>query len=127
MSFETGLTSYLEGHAGLAALVSKRIYPLVMPEGTTQDCLVYHVITGSELHLADYVEPLVRFSSWSKTFLGAIAIDAQLRMALEGYHGMMGTIHVRVFTEPRGDDFEADTGWYRRKREARPFYKEPAA
>lgn len=123
MSFETDLVSYLEAHAGLAALVGTRIYPLVMPPGTTGDCLVYHVLTGRDLHMADYVEPLVRFGCRSKDFLTAIAIDDALRDALEGYHGMMGTTHVRVFTEPRGDDRDPETGWYRRKRDARPLYR----
>jgi hypothetical protein len=125
MSFEAGLTTYLKAHAGLVALVGARIYPLVFPEGTSQDCLVYQVMTGRELHLGDYVESVLRFGSWSKTFMGAIAVDAQLREALEAYHGMMGTVHVRVMTDPRGDDHEPETGWYRRKREARPLYKEP--
>jgi hypothetical protein len=124
MSFEAGLVSYLKAYAGLTALVGARIYPLVMPESTTADCVVFHVLTGKEEHAGDYVQAVVRFSSWSKTFLGAIAIDHQLRAALEGYHGMMGDVHVCVLTEPRGDDKEPDTGWYRRKREARSFHKD---
>lgn len=124
MSFETDMVTYLEAHAGLAALVSDRIYVGRIDDANgDDDCLVFQVVGGRELRMADYVEPRILFGSWSKNFLTAVAIDAQLRDALEAYHGNMGTTHVRVRTDPGGDDFEEDTGWCRRKRYARPLYR----
>lgn len=126
MSFEADIVTYLEAHPGLAALISDRIYVGRIDDANSEaDCLVYQVIGGGrELHMADYVEARVLFGSWSKSFTHAVAIDTQLRAALEGYHGMMGTTHVRVMTEPGGDDFEEATGWCRRKRYARPVYRQ---
>ncbi len=127
MSLETGLTTYLKAHAGLSALVGARIYPMVIPEGTTGDCVTWQVLAGRELRFGDYVWPRLLLKSWSKDPAGAmikiIAIDTQLREALEGYHGAMGDVHVYVFTDPRGDTYEPDTGWYCRMREARPLHK----
>lgn len=123
--FEEGLDTYLKAHVGLAALVGARIYPDLMPEGTTLDCVTWQVLPGRELHVADYVEPLLLVKSWSKTRLRTIAIDHQVRAALEAYHGDMGATHVRVMTDPRGDDYEPDTGWYARLRFAWPLYRQP--
>lgn len=123
--FEEGLDTYLKAHVGLVALVGARIYPDLMPEGTTLDCVTWQVLPGRELRLADFVEPTLLLKSWSKTRLGTIALDKQVRAALEGFHGTMGAYHVRVMTDPRGDDYEPDTGWYARMRTARPLYREP--
>lgn len=123
MSFESGLDTYLKAHAGLAALVGARIYPDVMPPGTSADCVTWQVVGGRELHLADYVEPRVLVKSWSKTRLSTIAIDAQVRAALEAFHGTIGGYHVRVMTELGGDRYEQDTGWRSRLRYARPLYR----
>ena len=46
MSFEAGLDAYLKAHAGLAALVGARIYPDLMPEGTSADCVTWQVVSG---------------------------------------------------------------------------------
>ena len=123
MSMESGLVTYLKAHAGLSALVGARVYPMVIPEGTTQDCVTWQVVSGRELRMGNYVLPTVLVKGWSKTLTGAIAVDAQLRAALESYHGQFDTVHVYVFTDPRGDDYEPDTGWYCRMREARPLHK----
>ncbi len=123
--FEDDLVTYLEAHAGLAALIGDRIYVGRIDDLNGElDCLVYQVVGGRELHMADYVEPRILFGSWSKSFRSAAAIDLQLRDALEAFHGLMGTTHVRVMTDLGGDDFEDDTGWCRRKRYARPLYRQ---
>ena len=123
MSLETGLNTYLKAHVGLSALVGARVYPMVIPEGTTQDCVTWQVLPGSELRMGSYVRLTVLVKGWSKTLAGAIAIDTQLRAALESYHGDFDTVHVYVFTNPRGDDYEPETGWYCRMREARLLHK----
>lgn len=123
MSFESGLDTYLKAHVGLSALVGARVYPMTIPEGTTEDCVTWQVLPGRELHFGNYVAVTVLIKGWSKTLAGAIAIDAQLRDALESYHGDLDGIHAHIFTNPRGDDYEPDTGWYCRMREARPYYK----
>lgn len=49
MSFESSLKSHLGSHAALSALVSDRIYPLVIPERSALPAVVYQrVITTPE-------------------------------------------------------------------------------
>jgi hypothetical protein len=129
--FEEGLSTYLKAHAGLVALVSTRIYPDLMPEETTGDCVTWQVLPGRELHVGNYVEPTLIIKSWARATetrpsarLATIAIDHQVRAALEAFHGAMGDFHVRVMTEPRGDDYEPETGWHSRIRLASPLYRE---
>ena len=124
MSFEAGLDSYLKAHVGLSALVGARIYPDLMPEGTSADCVTWQMVGGRELHIAEYVEPVFLLKSWSKSRLTTIAIDHQVRAALEAYHGNIGAYHVRVMTDRGPDDYEPDTGWYSRIRYARPLYRD---
>ncbi|MBN1629637.1 MAG: DUF3168 domain-containing protein [Thermoleophilia bacterium] len=123
MSFEAALNTYLKAHAGLSALVGARIYPDLMPEGTSSDCVTWQVVGGRELHIANYVEPTLLIKSYSKSRLSTVAIDDQVRSALETYHGMIGDYHVRVMTDLGPDDYEQDTGWRVRMRYARPFYR----
>ncbi len=129
--FEEGLAAYLKAHVGLGALVGERIYPDLMPESTTEDCVTWQVLPGRELHVGNYVEPTILIKSWAKATearpgarLATIAIDHQVRAALGAFHGTMGDFHVRVMTEPRGDDCEPETGWHNRMRLASPFYRE---
>jgi len=127
MSFETGLVTYLKAHAGLTALVGQRVYPDLMPPGTSGNCVTWQVVGGRELHLANYVEPTLLLKSWSHGDggrLSTIAIDHQIREALEAYHGEMGGIHVRVMTDRGPDNYEPDTGWRSRLRYVRPLYRE---
>lgn len=133
--FEEGFASYLKGYAGLAALVGASIYPDLMPEGNDDDCVTWQVLPGQELRVGSYVEPTIMVKSWSRdaapgesaksSRLATIAIDLQVRAALEAFHGLMGAYHVWVATDPRGDDYEPETGWRSRMRLATPRYREP--
>lgn len=122
MSFEGELTTYLKAHV---ALVNQGVYPLRLPEGCALPALTYQVMTGRELHLANYVEPSIMLTSWSKDHAAVIAVDDQVRDALEGFHGMMGAVHVRCQVGAPSDTHEPDTGLYSRRREARPLYRHP--
>lgn len=125
MSFEAGLQSYLEAHAGLKALISERVYPDAFPPGCVMPCLTHQIAGGTEWHIGRYQEPSVIITIWATTPDSRIAVDAQLYEALEKYHGLMGTVHVRVYLGPPSDGHDGATGLYSRRRTARPFYQQP--
>jgi len=95
---EEGLKSYLAGYAGLSALISSRVYHAPLPQGVTLPCLTYqristpreltHDMSGATGTLA---HPRFQFDAWATTQAAAKAITDQVRAALNGKTGSIGT------------------------------------
>jgi hypothetical protein len=92
---EEALYSYLSGYAGLIALTSTRIYPDICPQEPTVPYVVFYKTTdtpeyamGGETVLTDTV---MQFDCISTGSLQARQVAEQLRLALSGFSGAMGT------------------------------------
>lgn len=122
---EQGLVSYLTGYAGLTALVSTRIYPYMIPQDATLPCVTYqrigtprtltHGDTGATGTLA---RPRIQFSCWAATLSSAMDIAYQLRAALNGKKGSIGTapnnVTVRaILVDNELDDRDPETKLFR--------------
>ena len=88
---ETSLYSRLTTFAGLAALVSNRVYPLIMPQGATYPAVTYQRISTEPREVAMGADPGIarpRFqvTAWAETFAGAKAAGDQIRLALERWN-----------------------------------------
>ena len=98
MSVETELFTVLDNHAGLTALITSRIYPLVAEEDATLPLVVYRR-TGDTVHRAmsddAAVRSLFRFDCWADSYSGAKAVAVQVHDALNRYKG--GTIIGTLF------------------------------
>lgn len=87
MSIESLLYTRLTTHAGLSALVSTRVYPIVLPQGCTLPAVAYERIAtpprvsamGSDPGIA---EPRFQVAAFATTFDGARAVGLQVRLAL---------------------------------------------
>lgn len=94
MTVETALYNYLSGFAGLVALVSTRIYPLILPQTPTLPAVVYQQVSGPRIHaMGDdpgITSPRYQFSCWDDDHAGAAAVAQQIRLAFENYSGLMG-------------------------------------
>ena len=97
ITIEEGLVVFLKAHAGLAALVGVRIKPDFLPQKSDLPCLTYQristprVITHDTTGSAGTAYPRIQFDAYAITRKGAKAIVDQLRAALQGYTGSMGT------------------------------------
>lgn len=115
---EEALYTYLIAHAGLSALVGDRVYPLVAPQDATYPLVVYQRISGIRIHShsgpSGLASPRFQFSAWGESFSDAKNVAEQVRLALDGYAGTMGSLAVGaclIATEL--DQYEPDTGLYR--------------
>lgn len=97
-TLEEGLISYLEGYAGLTALISTRVYHMTKPQTVVYPCLTLQRIDTPFIHTmqtsgatGNLVTPRFQFDAWAVTYSAAKAITDQLRAALNGKTGSIGT------------------------------------
>ena len=117
MLLEQALYSYLSGVAGLTALVSTRIYPLMMPQDVTLPAVTYQRISGPRVHTMGtdpgLESPRFQLSSWASSYSSVKAVAEQVRLALQDYAGTMGgaggVVVQRAFLEGDQDFYEPDT------------------
>jgi hypothetical protein len=95
MIIDEGLYDTLSEYAGLAALVSTRIYPLKAPQDATYPLVVYQQISGPRVHShsggSGLASPRFQFTSWATSLNSAKGVANQVRAALNGYNGTMGS------------------------------------
>lgn len=94
MMIEEALFKHLKAHAGLSALVSSRIYPMVMPQKTSMPAVTFQRIsTPREYTHGGYsglAHPLFQISCWGEKYKDTRAVAEQVRLALQAYVGTMG-------------------------------------
>ena len=121
MTFETALYSYLSNFAGLAALVSTRIYPRQLPQNSTLPAVVYQRISGPRVHAMGsdpgITYPRYQFTCHGTTPASAEAVSDQIRRAFQNYSGTMGgvggvTVHY-CESEDGPNDYDPTTNSYR--------------
>ena len=95
---EEGIASYLETYAGLVALIGDRVYPMRIPQGATLPCLTYQRISTPRIlthdtsgETGDLISPRFQFDVWTTTQKAGKAITDQVRAALNGKTGAIGT------------------------------------
>jgi len=93
VSVEQQMVAVARLHAGLAALVAARIYPLVLPQSPTLPAVVYQRISGPRVHAIGsgsfLASPRIQWSCWATTYAGAKVVADELRAALDGVLGSM--------------------------------------
>lgn len=96
---EEGLYTRLSGVAGLTALVSTRIFPQVMPEGTALPALVYARVSGVRVqNLANssgVAHPRMQIDVIASSYSSAKAVAEQVRLALQDNSGTWGSTVVQ--------------------------------
>jgi hypothetical protein len=117
---ETSLYAYLAAYAGLAALVSDRIYPVIAPQGSTKPCLVYTKIGNDRKHsmqgYSGLQETRIQISCFAELYetvgavVGAKDVAAQVVAAMEAWEGSAGI--QAVFPAGERDMYEPDTELY---------------
>lgn len=109
---EDALYSYLSGYAGLTALVDKRIYPFLAPQGVSAPYCVYSKIGNQRQYSHDgystLQRPRVQISCFAATYVTAHAIAEQIVAAMEAWPDTNADVQV-VFEENEIDDYEPDT------------------
>ncbi len=93
------LVTRLEGFAGLAALVADRIYVSVLPQNPTYPAITYQRISGPRVENlqshSGLAHPRFQFSCFARTAAEAVAVREQVRLALEGFRGIIGSDNIQ--------------------------------
>ena len=88
MSIETTLYSTLSNNAGVAALVSTRIYPSLVPESAALPYVDYLNVAGSRINtlpgVGDAIRARIQMNCNATTYAGAVALADAVIAALEG-------------------------------------------
>ena len=98
VEIEQGLGSYLSAYAGLVALVSTRVYHMRIPERATFPLVIFQRISTPRQLTHDtsgatgtLESPRFQFDAYGTTALAVKAITTQLRAALHGKTGTIGS------------------------------------
>lgn len=96
MVIEEALYAHLVGTAGVAALVSTRIYPQTIPQDVALPAIAYQRISGvreySQSGPSQLAHPRFQLTCQAATYAGAKALANAVRAALSGYKGTMGGV-----------------------------------
>ena len=94
MTIEDALYAELAAYAGLAALVSTRIYPMRLPEDATLPGVIYYRMSaGRESDCSGatgLARPTFRVQVWADDYKEAHTVATQVRKALDGNTSQWG-------------------------------------
>ena len=115
---EAAIFTRLSGYAGLTALTSTRIYPVILPQGPTYPAVTYQRIDGPREHaLASdmgLAHPRIQVDSWGKTYASAKSVATQVRGALQRWADTgADPVVLDSLLESDEDGYEPETGVFR--------------
>ena len=125
MTIEQDLFSRLTAHAGLSALLSTRLYPLLAPQDATLPYATYQRISSPVLHTfargAPATQARFQFDVYAASALSAQQVATQLRTALIAMTGDTVTVH-EVLIASSHSDYERETALFRESVDALVIY-----
>jgi len=104
----------LNTYSGTSALLSGRIYPMQLPQGTASASATYQKISGPRDHThqgpTGLASPRYQITAWSKQYSEAKAVAKQVRLALDGWFGSaLGHVVSAVQLENEYDIYNPET------------------
>lgn len=125
-SIEASLRSLITGNAGISAIVSTRVYPVVAPDNVTFPCLTYQRITSAkEATLNDggsFTTANFEINIWTPktTAAGAGGFEQARDLArkiegvLNGYRGTVSSVDIQgILIQNEAHGYETDIEVYR--------------
>lgn len=115
----TSLYNYLSNTAGITALVSTRIYPVVLPQNATYPAITYQVISTPIIHTVEGCSAPntnMQIDCWStNTYLEAHQVADAVETALDNYSGTWNSADVvsACLLTGRQDLYEDNVSDYR--------------
>lgn len=95
MEIGEALYSYMKGYSGISALVSARVFPDAVPQGTAYPAITYQQISEDEVEpftqpAATMICATYQIDCWGSTRSSANAVAKQVRAAFKNYSGATG-------------------------------------
>jgi hypothetical protein len=132
VNIEESLYKHLSTYAGLTALVSTRIYPIIAPQSGTLPAVTLQSISTDRVHAfqqdTGFAGKMIQVSSWGDTYSSVKSVSNQVRFALQDYSGVMGGLGGAavnaVLIENEMDDYDSLTKTYVVHQEYEIWYQE---
>jgi len=118
IELEVALHAHLRDCVGLTALISTRMYPVILPQDPTYPAISYQRIDGPREHAissdAGLAHPRIQIDSWGKHVGDCKAVATQVRNALQRWADMTSSpVVLDCFLECDEDSYEPETNIYR--------------
>lgn len=130
---DEGIIDYLDGIAGITALVSTRVYSFRIPQNATLPCIVLQRISTPRIATMDMsgatgtlASPRFQFDAWATTYASAKAITDAIRAALNGRTGATGTgVTIRAaLIQDEVPEYDPETKLYRGRSDYQIWHEE---
>lgn len=96
---EEALTTYLLAQSGLTSLISRKLYPEEMPQGTVLPAVTHIGISDIKLHTLTgqlkIERPVLQYTAYAYTKAEAKAVAEQLKTALSDYQGTLSGVVIQ--------------------------------
>lgn len=137
MTIEEAIVARVLAFAGTAALVGDRVFPGFIPAGAAHPAIAYQRIGGPPNYVmlgeTGAAEARIQITCWGVKYADAAAVAEQVRLALSGFRGQLGTVMVdSLFLEGPTDTTDQQPGSdqskkYGRRLELRVRFHQTAA
>jgi hypothetical protein len=95
---EEAVYSRLSGYAAVSALISTRLYPLVIPQDVSLPAIAYQKIdstkTANHAGASQLARSRFQFTCQAETYSDAKALAEAVRHCWEGYRGTVATVRI---------------------------------
>ncbi len=110
---EAALSTHVTTTSAVTALISTRFYPAGdVPQNPTYPLATYHRVSGTRTAnlggASGLADPRYQISAVDTTYLGARGVLEELRKAVSGYQGLMGSLEVKASVAIDGPDIPYD-------------------
>jgi hypothetical protein len=115
--FDEAVVDYLLGCPGVAALVSRRIFPDYFPQSEQLPAIAYTLEDDSSQQTlqgpSGMRAAIYQINIWAETRREVMAVARELRLALDGYRGAFKDIPIiGAFLDSLSRERDSDTGAY---------------
>lgn len=113
-----GLYTYLQSVTAITDIVSDRVYPQHLPQNPVLPAITYTIISEDPVHDMQGSSGLnnatIQLDGWAETDDDRRELKREIRNALDGYKGAMGSVTVQaVLLVNRFNAFDDDIENYR--------------
>lgn len=113
-TIEEALRAILTANAGVTAIVSTRVYPVVIPQAATLPAVAYQRISATREHNLGGPGGLTRvrfqLTMAAATYAAMKALANAVRVALDGYRGTVSGVFVQAaLSEGEREQFVGET------------------
>jgi hypothetical protein len=117
---EEAIIARLLATSGISSLVSTRVYPGAVPQGSAMPAMVVNTITGAPIYADEGEVGLdqarMQIDCWATTYAGAKLLAREVRESLSGFEGASGGVtfpYILLETTRDSREGGANTSEYR--------------